>query len=94
MSVYLVGQITVKNQHLWKQYVEGVARSLEGVEASILFRGKKLADLSGINERELVVAIEFHDQATLDQWFESELYQSIIPVRDAAADVMITIYEP
>jgi uncharacterized protein (DUF1330 family) len=40
-----------------------------------------------------VVVIEFKDQADLNNWFSSDLYQSIISTRDAAADVVITSYD-
>ncbi len=92
MSAYLVGQIAVVNEPLWQKYVAGVARSLEPFDASIVFRGTKAADLAGHNTRELVVVIEFNDQVDLNNWFNSDLYQSIIPIRDAAADVVITTY--
>lgn len=93
MSAYLVGQIAVHNESLWQEYLAGVSRSLEPFDAKILFRGKKAADLAGNNARELVVVIEFKDQADLNNWFSSDLYQSIISTRDAAADVVITSYD-
>jgi uncharacterized protein (DUF1330 family) len=92
MPAYLVGQIAVHNESLWQEYLAGVARSLEPFEANVLFRGKKAADLAGDNPRELVVVIEFIDQLDLNNWFNSDLYQSIISTRDAAADVVITSY--
>ena len=92
MPAYLVGQIAVHNESLWQKYVAGVARSLQPFDANIVFRGRKSADLAGNNARELVVVIEFKDQVALNNWFNSDLYQSIIPIRDAAADVVITTY--
>ncbi len=92
MPAYLIGQIAVHNQTLWEQYVSGVSHSLEPFEANIVFRGKKESDLAGNNPRELVVVIEFKNQTDLNNWFNSPLYQSIIPTRDAAADVVITTY--
>lgn len=93
MTAYLVGQISVHNESLWQEYVTGVARSLEPFEADIVFRGQKSADLAGENPRELAVVIRFRDQEDLNKWFNSDLYQSIIPTRDAAADVVITTYD-
>ena len=93
MPAYLVGQIAVHNKTLWQEYLEGVARSLESFEANVVFRGTKVADLAGNNAREQVVVIEFKDQTDLSNWFNSDLYQSIIPIRDAAADVVITTYQ-
>ena len=92
MPAYLVGQIAVHDEQLWQEYVAGVARSLKPFDAKVIFRGTKAADLAGKNAREQVVVIEFKDQIDLNNWFNSDLYQSIIPIRDAAADVVITTY--
>jgi uncharacterized protein (DUF1330 family) len=40
-----------------------------------------------------VVVIEFSDQSTLDNWYGSEKYQSLIPLRDKAANLVITTYK-
>lgn len=92
MAAYLIGQIQVHDEHLWQQYVEGVAASLDTVEARILFRGEKQADLAGTNPRDRAVVVEFADANELDRWFNSEAYQALIPLRDRAADVVITSY--
>jgi len=94
MSAYLVGQVSVKDGQLWQEYVAGVAESLVPFDATIVFRGKRSSVLAGENERDLVVVIEFSDRASLDRWFNSEKYQSLISIRDNSADVVITTYEP
>jgi len=93
MASYLVGHITVKNEELWKQYVSGVHDSLSTFDSNIVFRGKLVSVLSGTHEHNRVVVIEFSDQATLDNWFNSDKYQSLIALRDEAAKVVITTYE-
>lgn len=92
MPNYLIGQITVKDDNLWQEYVAGVQESLNPFAATIVFRGKQSAVLAGQNDHERVVVIEYSDQTTLDSWFQSDMYQSLIPLRDRAADVTITTY--
>lgn len=92
MSAYLVGHITVKDNRLWQQYVAGVAESLEPFESGIIFRGQLVKVLAGQHDYNLVVVIEFPDQATLNKWYNSKKYQALIPLRDEAADVVITTY--
>ncbi len=92
MAAYLVGQITVKDDGLLQQYVAGVAESLAPFDSKIIFRGQLEKVLAGEQPHSLVVVIEFPDHATLDAWFTSEKYQALIPVRDRAADVVITTY--
>lgn len=93
MSAYLVGHISIKDGELWQTYVEGVQESLAAFECSIVFRGKLLSVLAGKHEHDNVVVIEFSDSSELNNWFHSETYQALIPVRDKAADVVITTYE-
>lgn len=93
MASYLVGQITVLNEKLWKEYAEGVDISLGAYSAGIVFRGNKESVLSGKNETELVVVIKFADTDELKSWFNSHEYQSIVELRDKAAHVTITTYE-
>ena len=93
MPAYLIGQISVKDTKLWQEYVEGVAESLAPFDATIIFRGKRFSVLAGENQRDLVVVIEFPGRPTLDRWFNSEKYQSLISLRDNAADVVITAYD-
>jgi uncharacterized protein (DUF1330 family) len=92
MAAYLVGQITVKDGGLWQQYVAGVAESLAPFDSKIIFRGKLEKVLAGEQPHSLVVVIEFPEHTTLDAWFTSEKYQALIPLRDRAADVVITTY--
>ena len=92
MAAYLIGQIQVHDEALWQQYVEGVAASMTSIDARILFRGEKRSDLAGTNPRDRAVVIEFADANELDHWFNSDAYQKLIPLRDRAADVVITSY--
>ncbi len=92
MAVFLIGTINVREPSLWAQYVAGVADSLEPFDAQVVFRGRKLADLAGTQPKEAVVILRFQDAATADAWFQSARYQALIPLRDQAADVVITTY--
>ena len=93
MAAYLVGHITVKNDGLWQKYMAGVKESLAPFDCKIIFRGQLDRILAGQHDHNLVVVIEFPDKTTLDNWYDSEKYQSLIPLRDKAADVVITTYK-
>ena len=75
MAAYLVGHITVKDDELWREYVSGVQESISPFDAKVVFRGQLDKVLAGQHEHDLVVVIEFPDQSTLDNWFNSEKYQ-------------------
>jgi uncharacterized protein (DUF1330 family) len=93
MPAYLIGHITVNDPDKWKAYVDGVQKSLVPFAAEIVFRGKRAAVLAGDHSHQLTVVIKFSDQPTLQQWYHSDTYQALIPVRDEAADVVIISYD-
>ncbi|HEY5791112.1 MAG TPA: DUF1330 domain-containing protein [Gammaproteobacteria bacterium] len=93
MAAYLVGTVSVRDPALWAEYVRGVAASLEPYAAEIVFRGRRAADLAGSQPRELAVVIRFAALAELHAWHASAAYQALVPLRDRAADVVITAYE-
>jgi len=93
MASYLVGHITVKDDELWQKYVSGVQESLLPFDSKVIFRGKLVSVLAGKHEHDLVVVIEFPDQSMLDNWYSSEKYQALIPLRDRAANVVIATYK-
>ena len=93
MPAYLIGHITVNNPDKWKTYVAGVQNSLMPFEAEVVFRGERAAVLAGAHPHQHTVVIKFPDQPTLQQWYHSDAYQALIPVRDEAADVVIISYD-
>jgi uncharacterized protein (DUF1330 family) len=93
MAAYLVGHMTVNDPELWKQYVAGVARSLEPFDARIVFRGQRAAVLGGAHDHDRAVVIRFDDQEKLQGWFRSPAYQALIPLRERAADVVLVSYD-
>jgi len=93
MPSYLVGHITIKDSELWEKYVLGVQRSLLAFNSKVIFRGKLVSVLAGTHEHDLVVVIEFLDHSTLDNWYACEMYQSLIPLRNKAANLVIATYK-
>jgi uncharacterized protein (DUF1330 family) len=95
LSAYLIGHIKIKDPAAWQTYLAGVAKSLEpfAATAEIIFRGRTHAVLAGVHDQELAVVIRFTDQPALQAWFHSDGYQSLLPLRDQAADVTIISYD-
>ena len=62
-------------------------------EAKIIFRGKRIKVFTGEHPYHNTVVIEFSDPSAMQQWYSSEDYQKLIPIRDEAADVVIIGYD-
>jgi len=93
MAAYLVGHIKVKDQDLWQVYTTGVQKSLVPFTAEVVFRGQRAAILAGEHSFDQCVVIKFESQAALQEWYNSEAYQGLIPTREQAADVVIISFE-
>ena len=93
MAAYLIGHITVKDPVPWQEYVDGVHDSLPPFGGEVVFRGKRASVLAGEHPHMLTVVIRFPDQTTLQTWFHSEAYQTLIPIRERAANVVIVSYD-
>jgi uncharacterized protein (DUF1330 family) len=89
---YLVGNITVKDADKWAEYRHEIPETLVPWGAELVFRGKQVAALAGHSPHTDIVVIRFPDIGSLDAWYASAAYQAIIPLRQQAADVVLTSY--
>jgi uncharacterized protein (DUF1330 family) len=92
-NAYAVGQITVKNPEQWVEYRDQVPATLAPYGGEVVFRGNQLAALAGQNPYPDIVVIRFPTMTALNNWFSSPAYQALIPLRDGAADVVLTSYQ-
>jgi uncharacterized protein (DUF1330 family) len=92
-QAYVVGQITVKNEALWAEYRSKVPGTLAPWNAELVFRGQQVRALSGECPHADIVVIRFASLADADGWHNSAAYQALIPLRQNAADVVLTTYE-
>jgi uncharacterized protein (DUF1330 family) len=90
---YVVGQITIKDSQKWGAYRDQVPCTLQPWSAELVFRGRQRSALSGVNPHADIVVIRFPSLAAADGWFKSDAYQALIPLREQAADVLLTSYE-
>ena len=90
---YLVGNISIKSAVDWADYTRQVPDTLLPWGAELVFRGKQVAALAGESPHAGIVVIRFPDVAAVNQWFSSPAYQSLIPLRERAADVVLLCYQ-
>lgn len=92
MSVYVIGQIKIKNQDKWQEYKNQVADTLIPYGGKVLFRGSQIDSFVGVTEYPDVVAIEFGTADIAKQWYQSKEYQSLVEVREKGADIILHVY--
>lgn len=93
MAAYTIGHITVKDAQKWEEYRNQVPATLEPCGAELIFRGKRVAVLSGDHHRTDTVVIRFPSHEAIMQWHDSAAYQALIPLREEAADIDMISYE-
>jgi uncharacterized protein (DUF1330 family) len=92
-NAYVVGHVTVKNAEKWAEYRNQVPATLKPWGAELVFRGKKVATLAGEHSHLDIVVIRFPDREAINGWYFSAAYQSLIPLREQAAEMVLLSYE-
>jgi uncharacterized protein (DUF1330 family) len=92
-NTYVVGQMTVKNESKWAEYRGQVLATLTPFGGELVFRGNQVRALSGKCPHADIVVIRFPSLAHADAWHNSATYQALLPIRQEAADVVLTTYE-
>lgn len=90
---YVVGHITVKNLEMWDEYRSKVPETLAPWGGELVFRGKQVAALCGENPHPNIVVIRFPSVTAVKSWFSSSAYQSLIPLRQQAVEMVLLSYE-
>ena len=92
MAAWLIGHMTVRDAAKWQEYVSQVGDTILACGGEVVFRGRLQETLAGDAPGQLTVVIRFADMAALKRWHASPDYQRLIPVRRAAADVVLSAY--
>jgi len=92
-AAYIIGHITVKDHVKWDEYRNKVPATLAPWGAEMIFRGKLCSVLSGNHRHIDAVVIRFPDLEALNHWHASAEYQTLIPLRQKAAEMELLSYE-
>jgi uncharacterized protein (DUF1330 family) len=93
MRAFIVGTVRISDPVAWQKYVERVGATFAPHGGRVLLRGAKVRGLAGESHGERVVVAEFADLDALQRWHDSSDYQSLIALRDAGAEVVLTAYQ-
>lgn len=93
MPAYIIGHIAIKDPVKWAEYCNRVPSTIAAWGGELVFRGTRIAVLSGQHPATDTVVARFPDAAAVAGWHDSPAYQALIPVREAAADVTLISYD-
>ena len=93
MAAYVIGHITVRDPEKWAEYRGKVLPTLAAAGGEVVLRGRKVAVLSGDHAHTDTVVLRFPDVAAAQRWHSSVAYQTLIPLREQAADMVLITYK-
>ena len=85
--------IQVKNPEKLQEYVSQVPMTMQPFGAKMLARGKVQKMLNGALTHQIEAVFEFPSTEAIENWFASDAYQALIPIREEAAHMNIAILE-
>jgi uncharacterized protein (DUF1330 family) len=90
---YAIGHITVRDPAGWQDYCRQVPATLAPFNGEVMLRGQVHDVLHGAHAHVHTVVLRFPDTAAAAGWHASPAYQALVPLRDAAADVVLVSYQ-
>jgi uncharacterized protein (DUF1330 family) len=88
----IIGRIRINDAAKWETYREAVPATLKPFDGVLVARGHDPLLLCGDTDETDMVIIRFPSIEAIEQWYRSDAYQALIPLRDEAADVTIVGY--
>lgn len=92
MNAFFVAQVTIKNPEKFQQYAKAAGESMAPFGGNAIIKGKLATNLSGEQPHPAISVIGFPSEQSLNDWFNSDAYQALIPLRDEASDMILSSY--
>lgn len=93
MGAFFVATVTVKSPEKFMEYSKKAGETFAPHDGELLTRGKIGQAIVGDVDHHAVGIVRFPSMDKLMGWFRSDEYQSIVALRDEAADMTIVTYE-
>jgi uncharacterized protein (DUF1330 family) len=96
-AAIVIGRIAVRDALAWDDYRSRVPATLEPFGGTVVLRAADGLLLGGPTPGAAaahagVVVLRFPSARHAQEWFDSPQYQAIVPLRERAADVVLTLY--
>jgi len=93
MSAFFIANVKIKNIDKFQEYGQQASSTLTQYGGEIVIKGKFDGVLAGNSaDHDMVAILKFPDMNSLNKWYKSDEYQSLIPLRDQGADVSFIKY--
>lgn len=97
MSALMIATITVKDPDMFREYLTRTQQVAAPFGAELLHRGSVdkvlTADDDAGPDHQMTVIVRFPTIAAIDQWYGSDAYQALIPLRQDGTDMKMVSYK-
>ncbi|WP_103070603.1 DUF1330 domain-containing protein [Aquimarina sediminis] len=93
MGIINISTAIVKDETLFREYINKAAQLMKEQEVEVVCRGKYVETMRGSNlEKHIVAVFRYKDKKALEYFYNCESYKKIISLRDKACEMTIQIY--
>lgn len=94
MSVLNFSYADIKNEDKFQQYVAAAAELMAEAGVEVVVRGSYTTTLRGETKVPHIAAVfRYADRQAVKAFYTSDAYKALIPLRDAACDMTIQLYD-
>ncbi len=93
MPAYVVGTIEITDPEAYRKYTAETPGAIARWGGRFVIRGAEPEVLEGEWPARRLVVIEFPDRATARAFYDSDEYQALIPLRQAASTGTLALFE-
>ncbi len=93
MTAYIVAQIDLHDEETYAKYTVQTPATVADHGGRFIVRGGRWESLEGAEPGPRVVMIEFPSFEQAQAWYNSEAYQEILPLRQAASTGSLFLVE-
>lgn len=93
MAAFIIGDVRVENPERYRDYTAHTEATLEPYGGHFVVRGGASTVLEGEWQPNRLVVIEFPSAQAAKDWYGSEAYRQIIPIRQEASTGSLVLVE-
>jgi uncharacterized protein (DUF1330 family) len=91
MAAYVIAEIRIKDPEKYEEYRLMVPATLDMHGGRYLVRGGETRLLEGEPQPNRLAVLEFESAERAVEWYESEDYRQLIPIRQAASEFRLVL---
>lgn len=92
MNAFVIATIRVKNKEKLQEYAAAAGPTVAAHGGELVMRGAFGTALAGESDPHMTGIMRFPDLDIVQEWYRSDAYQAIIPLRDEACDMTLLAY--